>query len=65
MMGNPAPIHRDSALVISEEQMLHGRPWRGEEVRGWYASEKLDGCCGYGDGARMWSRDSDSGGVER
>jgi DNA ligase 1 len=42
--------------VISEEQMQHGRPWRGEDVRGWFACEKLDGCRGYWDGTRMWSR---------
>jgi DNA ligase-1 len=36
--------------------MQHGRPWRGEDVRGWFATEKLDGGRGYWDGARMWSR---------
>lgn len=35
---------------------MHGRPWRGENVAGWLASEKLDGCRGYWDGERMWSR---------
>jgi DNA ligase 1 len=36
--------------------MQHGRPWRGENVAGWFACEKLDGCRGYWDGQRMWSR---------
>lgn len=36
--------------------MQHGRPWRGENVAGWYASEKLDGCRGYWDGERMFAR---------
>jgi DNA ligase-1 len=36
--------------------MQHGRPWRGDDVRGWFACEKLDGCRGYWDGARMFSR---------
>ena len=44
------------ALMFSEENMQHGRPWRGEDVRGWFACEKLDGCRGYWDGARMFSR---------
>jgi hypothetical protein len=34
--------------VISEEQMQHGRPWRGEDVTEWFASEKLDGCADIG-----------------
>ena len=42
--------------MICDEDMQHGRPWRGEDVRGWFACEKLDGCRGYWDGARMWSR---------
>lgn len=42
--------------MISEENMQHGKPWRGEDVRGWFACEKLDGCRGYWDGSRMWSR---------
>lgn len=42
--------------VISDENMQHGKPWRGEDVRGWFACEKLDGCRGYWDGSRMWSR---------
>lgn len=42
--------------VISEANMMHGRHWRGQDVRGWLASEKLDGCRGYWSGERMWSR---------
>src|SRR4030095_1947052 len=42
--------------MFNDENMQHGRPWRGEDVRGWFACEKLDGCRGYWDGSRMWSR---------
>lgn len=42
--------------VITGADMQHGRPWRGENVAGWYASEKLDGCRGYWNGERMFSR---------
>src|SRR5689334_20394557 len=48
-----SPIGRTSLgfrRVISNEQMQHGRPWRGEDVSGWFACEKLDGCRGYWDG---------------
>jgi hypothetical protein len=31
-----------TATVISEEQMQHDRPWRGEDVHSWFACEKLD-----------------------
>lgn len=36
--------------------MMHGEHWSGQDIRGWLATEKLDGCRGYWDGARMWSR---------
>lgn len=36
--------------------MQHGRPWKGKDARGWFATEKLDGCRAYWDGARMFSR---------
>ena len=29
--------------------MKTGRPWRGEDVCGWFACEKLDSCRGYWD----------------
>lgn len=42
--------------MISDENMQHGRPWRDEDVQGWFATEKLNGCRGYWDGSRMFSR---------
>lgn len=36
--------------------MMHGQDWRGEDIAGWYATEKLDGCRARWDGARLWSR---------
>ena len=39
--------------TISDQNMQYGRPWRGEDVRGWFGCEKLDGCRGYCDGERM------------
>jgi len=38
------------------ESMMHGRDWRGEDVAGWFMSEKLHGCRAYWDGAALWSR---------
>lgn len=35
---------------------MHGRNWNGQDVSGWYASEKLDGCRAYWDGKQMWTR---------
>ncbi len=42
--------------MVDEKLMMHGRHWSGEDVRGWIVTEKLDGCRGYWDGERMWSR---------
>lgn len=36
--------------------MQQGRSWRGEDVAGWYASEKLDGCFARWDGGKLWSK---------
>ncbi|HSV73464.1 MAG TPA: hypothetical protein VLH79_06870 [Chthonomonadales bacterium] len=36
--------------------MQHGTPYRGQRLRGWWMSEKLDGCRAFWDGAAMWSR---------
>jgi DNA ligase-1 len=41
---------------MDETQMHHGKDWRGQNVRGWLASEKYRGVRGYWDGAEMWSR---------
>jgi DNA ligase-1 len=42
--------------VITETNMHHGRHWSGQNVRGWYASEKFRGCRVFWDGASMWTR---------
>lgn len=36
--------------------MQHGTHYRGQRLRGWWMSEKLDGCRAYWDGEAMWSR---------
>lgn len=36
--------------------MMHGRDWHGEDLAGWFLSEKLHGCRAYWDGAALWSR---------
>lgn len=41
---------------MDETRMQHGSDWRGEDVAGWWLSEKLDGCRVYWDGASLWSR---------
>lgn len=41
---------------MDETGMMHGQDWRGEDLAGWYAAEKLDGCRAYWDGATLWSR---------
>lgn len=36
--------------------MTLAKNWRGQNVLGWFCSEKLDGCRAYWDGARFWTR---------
>lgn len=36
--------------------MTLGRNWFMEDPRGWWMSEKLDGCRAYWDGANLWTR---------
>lgn len=36
--------------------MMHGRDYAGQDVAGWIATEKLDGCRARWDGAQLWSR---------
>ena len=36
--------------------MQHGRHWSGQNVRGWWASEKFRGARAFWDGAAAWSR---------
>ena len=41
---------------MDETQMMHGRDWSGQDLAGWWLSEKLHGCRAYWDGSLMWSR---------
>lgn len=43
--------------MITEKEMTLGLDWDGyDRVTGWYVSEKLDGCRGYWDGSKLWTR---------
>jgi DNA ligase-1 len=43
--------------MIDESMMMHGGDWAGEDLAGWWISEKLHGCRAYWDGAgAMWTR---------
>jgi DNA ligase-1 len=41
---------------MTATDMHHGRDWAGEDISGWYASEKLDGVRAYWDGSTLWTR---------
>lgn len=41
---------------MDERDMQHGHDWTGEDLAGWYMTEKLDGCRAYWDGAQLWTR---------
>lgn len=41
---------------MNEDDMMHGKHWSGEDLTGWLATEKMDGCRAYWDGATLWSR---------
>jgi DNA ligase-1 len=41
---------------MNEDYMQHGHNYCGQDVAGWVASEKFDGCRGYWDGRQMWTR---------
>lgn len=36
--------------------LMHGADWSGQDLAGWWISEKLHGCRAYWDGAAMWTR---------
>lgn len=36
---------------------MHGKDWDGRDVSGWYASEKMDGCRAYWDGANLYTKE--------
>ena len=35
---------------------MHGQDYAGQDIAGWFATEKLDGCRAWWDGAALWSR---------
>lgn len=41
---------------MDEKQMQHGCDWEGQNLTGYFLSEKLDGCRAYWDGRNLWSR---------
>jgi DNA ligase-1 len=41
---------------VNTDELAHGLDWQGEDLTGWYLSEKFDGCRAFWDGARMWTR---------
>ena len=41
---------------MNEKAMMHGSDFAGQDVAGWWCSEKFDGCRAYWDGVRLWSR---------
>jgi DNA ligase-1 len=42
--------------MVDESLMMHGHDWRGQDLSGWWISEKLHGCRAYWDGSTMWTR---------
>ena len=42
--------------MINEMVMQHGINWNGQDVSGYLATEKYNGCRGYWDGSNMWTR---------
>jgi len=42
--------------MINEKSMTLATDYSGQDVTGWIASEKLDGCRAYWDGAALWTR---------
>ena len=42
---------------MTYQDMMHGKDYGAQKLRGWLACEKFDGCRGYWDGQRMWSKE--------
>ena len=42
--------------MINESMMMHGTDYAGEDLAGWWYSEKLNGVRAYWDGSSMWTR---------
>ena len=41
---------------MNERDMALGRDWAGEDLTGWFLSEKLNGCRAAWDGYQLWTR---------
>lgn len=41
---------------MTERDMTLGTDWNGQNIAGWFWSEKYDGCRAYWDGRRLWTR---------
>lgn len=41
---------------MNTDDMSHGRDWQGEDLAGWYLSEKFRGIRAWWDGSRLWTR---------
>jgi DNA ligase 1 len=41
---------------MNEKDMQHGQYWYGQDISGWIATEKFNGCRAYWDGQNLWSR---------
>lgn len=41
----------------AKKAQMHGKDWDGRDVSGWWASEKLDGCRAYWDGANLHTKE--------
>lgn len=42
--------------MYNDLHLMHGKHWTGQDLAGWWISEKYDGCRGIWDGRSMWSR---------
>jgi len=43
-------------IMMLKQTLMHGSDWQGEDLAGWLATEKFDGCRAWWDGKTMWSR---------
>jgi len=41
---------------MNEKDMQHGIDYDGQDISGWIATQKYDGCRAYWDGENLWSR---------
>lgn len=41
---------------MNERQMTLGTDYAGQDLAGWFISEKFDGCRAYWDGSQLWTR---------